>query len=202
LDKVYLGQNVSELNFGQQPANITRVTLQTGSGQTYTAGDDTGRVIEKECRFASQAMAESVLNLLKNAEYQPYSVTGALLDPAAEIGDSIIVGGVYSVLAQSSIEFDRMCAADISAPTSDDLNDEYPYESPEKRKLDRVCNKVGEMESAVEEIKAAMDNFDAGQYVISFNGRTGEVVPQVGDYTDEINEAIRKAIYESWEAAY
>lgn len=205
LGKVYVGLSVSELDFGQIPANISRITLRADSEHVYTAGDDTGRAIEKDCPFASQAMAERVLDYVKDVVYQPYSGTGALLDPAAEIGDGITVGGVYSVLAQTTIDLDRMCAADISAPTSDDLDDEYPYESAEKRKLDRLSEKLDHLSSELSEIMDKIEefpDFENGGYVISFNGRDGEVVPLEEDYKEFIDAAIQKAIYESWEAAY
>lgn len=203
-----MGQHVSELDFGQIPANISRIILKADSEHTYISGDDTGRTIEKDCPFASQEMADSVLNYLKNVVYQPYSGTDALLDPTAEIGDGITIGGVYSVLAQSTIEFDRMCAADISAPTSDDLDDEYPYETAEKRKLDRLSSKLDSLANELKEISDKIKDLVPGTglpdsgYVISFNKRDGKVVPKREDYLEFIVEEIQEAIYESWKAEY
>lgn len=57
-------------------------------------------------------------------------------------------------------------------------------------------------------------NDDSSQeliFVSSFNGRTGDVVPQSGDYTadmvgavtmTQVNSAIQQAIFDSWEASY
>lgn len=136
-DKIFLGSNVGELETGDVPANITRVNLSVDSDHYYTAGDDTGRAIEVTCPWGSQEMANSILAAISGKTYQPYTATDALLDPAAEIGDAVTIGGYYSVIADISTSFDRACAPTISAPGSDEIDDEYPYESREKRETDR-----------------------------------------------------------------
>ncbi len=136
-DKIFLGSNVGELETGDMPANITRVNLSVDSDHYYTAGDDTGRAIEVTCPWGTQEMANSILASVSGKTYQPYTATDALLDPAAEIGDAVTIGGYYSVIADISTSFDRACAPTISAPESDEIDDEYPYESREKRETDR-----------------------------------------------------------------
>lgn len=172
------------------------------SSVVYTSGDGTGRVIEKDCPWGTQEMAESILTAIKNVRYIPFSAQDAILDPAVEIGDGITIGGVYSILAESSITFDKMCLANVSAPSSDDLDDEYPYLTAEKRQLDKIEKAIENLENKVDESYDRMDDIMTGSGVISFNGRDGVVVPRIGDYTDEISEAIKYAIYESWEAKY
>lgn len=66
--------------------------------------------------LGSQAMADSILAAVKNYSYQPYTAEDALLDPAAELGDAVTVGGIYSVIASADMQFDRACAPTISAP--------------------------------------------------------------------------------------
>ena len=136
-DKIFLGSNVGELETGDMPANITRVNLSVDSDHYYTAGDDTGRTIEVTCPWGSQEMANSILSSVSGKTYQPYTATDALLDPAAEIGDAVTVGGYYSVIADISTSFDRASAPTISAPGSDEIDDEYPYESRERRETNR-----------------------------------------------------------------
>lgn len=136
-DKVYLGQNVSDLDYDEKVSRISRVNLSVDSDHIYTSGDDTGRTLEVSCPWGSQAMADSILAKVSGIDYQPYEASDALLDQAAEIGDGITLGGVYSVLAQSSISLDKQCAANISAPYNDEIDDEYPYKTPEKRKSER-----------------------------------------------------------------
>lgn len=136
-DKVYLGQNVSDLDYDEKVSRISRVNLAVDSDHIYTSGDDTGRTLEASCPWGSQAMADSILSKVSGIDYQPYEASDVLLDQAAEIGDGITLGGVYSVLAQSSISLDKQCAANISAPYNDEIDDEYPYKTPEQRKSER-----------------------------------------------------------------
>lgn len=132
-DKVYLGRFLSDLDIGRKAARISRVNLVVNNETTYTAGDDTGRTIEKNVPWASQSMANDVLSAIKNIDYQPFSGTDALIDPSAEIGDGITVGGIYSVLAQKNITYGKMSTSNIAAPESDEIDDEYPYINKKQR---------------------------------------------------------------------
>ena len=136
-EKIFLGSNVGDLETGDAPANITRVNLSVDSDHYYTAGDDTGRAIEVTCPWGSQEMANSILASVSGKTYQPYTATDALLDPAAEIGDAVTLGGYYSVITDISTFFDRASAPTISAPGLDEIDDEYPYESKERRETNR-----------------------------------------------------------------
>ena len=136
LGKVYLGSRVSNLDTGE-PVRVSRVNLLVDSEHVYTAGDDSGRTVEKTVPWASQAMADSVLASLRGVEYRPYSGLDGLLDPAAEVGDGVTLGGVYSVLGQTDIVFDGMGTADVSAPGGDEAEDEYPYKSRARRQAER-----------------------------------------------------------------
>ena len=64
MGKVFVGPRVSQLDIGTPPERVSRVTLVVDGTNSYTAGDDTGRVIEKSLPWATQAMAESVLRSL------------------------------------------------------------------------------------------------------------------------------------------
>lgn len=136
-DKVYLGPNSAELDYGDTLTRISRVNLAVDSDHIYTAGNDTGRTLEVDCPWGSQEMADSILAKVSAVDYLPYKAGDALLDPATEIGDGVTVGGIYSQISTSNIEFDRMCVSDISAPASDEIDDEYPYESSEQRAIER-----------------------------------------------------------------
>ena len=134
--KVYLGSRVSNLDTGE-PVRISRVNLLVDSGHVYTAGDNSGRTIEKSCPWGTQAMADSILAALRGVEYRPYSGLDGFLDPAAEVGDGVTVGGMYSVLGQTDLAFDAMGTADVSAPGGDEAEDEYPYKSRARRQAER-----------------------------------------------------------------
>ncbi len=137
VNKTNLGNNVSSLDYGEKVARISRINLIVDSENMYTVGDDTGRTLEVACPWGTQAMANSIFAKVIGVDYQPYAAVDALLDPAAEIGDGVSIAGIYSVIAKSAITFDKMCDADISAPYTDEIDDEYPYKTPEQRKTER-----------------------------------------------------------------
>ena len=163
-DKVYLGQNASDLDYDEKVSRISRVNLSVDSDHIYTSGDDTGRTLEVSCPWGSQAMADSILAKVSGIEYQPYEASDALLDPATEIGDGITLGGVYSVLAQSYVSLDKQCSANISAPYTDEIDDEYPYKTPEQRKTERQLAQTRSLIAKnAEEIKLEVQGLD-GKY--------------------------------------
>ena len=163
-DKVYLGQNASDLDYDEKAPKISRVNLAVDSDHIYTSGDDTGRTLEVSCPWGSQAMADSILAKVSGIEYQPYEASDALLDPATEIGDGITLGGVYSVLAQSYVSLDKQCAANISAPYTDEIDDEYPYKTPEQRKTERQLAQTRSLiTKTADEIKLEVQGLD-GKY--------------------------------------
>lgn len=163
-DKVYLGQNASDLDYDEKAPKISRVNLAVDIDHIYTSGDDTGRTLEVSCPWGSQAMADSILSKVIGIEYQPYEASDALLDPATEIGDGITLGGVYSVLAQSYVYLDKQCAANISAPYTDEIDDEYPYKTPEQRKTERQLAQTRSLITKnAEEIKLEVQGLD-GKY--------------------------------------
>ena len=195
-DKIFLGSNVGDLETGDVPANITRVNLSVDSDHYYTAGDDTGRAIEVTCPWGSQEMANSILASVSGKTYQPYTATDALLDPAAEIGDAVTVGGYYSVIANASTSFDRACAPIISAPESDEIDDEYPYESKERRETNRQLAQTRSLISKTsEEIMLSVEsqiNSMSASFTVQLNnissrvtGLSGEV-SSIEQYVDSI----------------
>ena len=125
------------LDFSPAFAPFTGVRLWYDDEQYFFAGDETGRVLEADNPWATQAMAESVLASISGYSYQPFEAGSAILDPAAELGDGVNVGGVYGPLASITTRFDAMCAADIAAPADEEIDHEYPYLSPAEREYKR-----------------------------------------------------------------
>ena len=73
MGKVFVGDRVSRVDTGTPPERVSRVTLAVDGDNVYTAGDDTGRTVEKRLPWATQAMAESVLRQLQGVTYLPFS---------------------------------------------------------------------------------------------------------------------------------
>lgn len=103
----------------------------------YMAGDDTGRVLEADCPWATQAMADAILAQIEGYCWQGAVVDGAEITPAAELGDPVICDGVAFPLCSLSVTYDGAYAPTISAPADEEVDYEYHYESETERKLNR-----------------------------------------------------------------
>lgn len=136
-DKVYVGSRVGSLEIGQPYEPISRVTFHVDDDHYYTAGDDTGRTIERDMPWATQEMVDDVYQQLKGFVYKPFKATDAMIDPAAELGDGVTVGGEYFMLAQMDTVFDAKCASTIGAPGGGEMDHEFPYVDPVERELKR-----------------------------------------------------------------
>lgn len=114
---------------------ITGVTLNSESGESYTAGDDSGMMLIVESNpYATQGICDALYNAFNGLVYFPYTATKALYDPATELGDQVKIGDmVHSVLFTSKLDFDLNFRSDISAPNSESLSEEYPYLSEVKK---------------------------------------------------------------------
>lgn len=144
-DKIYLGSNVSELDTSPAFLPFSKVVIIVGEDENqlvYEAGDNTGRALEVEIPWGTQQMANDMLARIRGYAYQPFSASDALLDPAAELGDAVTVGGIYSVLAEQDFNFNALGAADVSAPSDGEIDHEFPYEEESDRQIKRRIAQV------------------------------------------------------------
>lgn len=141
-DRINLQRRVSELNKSPQFDSYSKVIIHIDDETDITVGNDYGRTLEFTNPFGTQQMANDLLTKLRGYQYQPYSATGALLDPAAEIGDGIAVKDLYGGLYTRTRTFSRLMTADISAPHDEEINHEYKFETPQERKVKRQFGDV------------------------------------------------------------
>lgn len=191
-DKVYLGRFLADLDIGRKAARISRVNLVVNNETTYTAGDDTGRTIEKNVPWASQSMANDVLSAVKSVDYQPFFGTDALIDPSAEIGDGITVGGIYSVLAQKNITYGKMSTSNIAAPESDELDDEYPYinkkQRIDNRKQSQTYSYIDNTKSGLESDIARTESSLNSRITDTANGLQSQITQTAGSLESKITD--------------
>lgn len=140
-DSVFIGPRAASLETSPQFDPITKVILLVDDKNYYEAGTDGGRTLEASCPYATQAMANGLLSALSGYQYQPVQATDAVMDPAAELGDAITVGGVYSVLASADTTFDALMTADVGAPGQEEIESEYPYQSKQTSSIQRQIAK-------------------------------------------------------------
>ena len=141
-DVITLSQRVSNLEVSPQFQPYSKVVIHVSDDTVIEAGDDTGRTLEMDNPFATQQMAVDILNSLSGYQYQPYDATGALLDPAAEMGDAANIRGTYGGIYTRYRTFGHLAKANISAPQSEEINHEYTYENPQTRQFRRQVNDV------------------------------------------------------------
>lgn len=155
---------------------VTRVTLYVDSAQIITAGYDHGVEIVADCPYATQAMVEAVLEKLRGFVYHPYEAGAARLDPAAELGDPVEVGGITSIIV--SMADDGSGFPDISAPGGQELNDEYPEIGPMSQEINRkLAETRSQLTKTAGEINAKVEATDGrlAQLQIEVDGITLEV---------------------------
>lgn len=142
-DRINLLKRAENVQIAPLFNTYAKVILNIDDETQASAGGGAGRVLELDNPlFGSATVATKMLNRLRGYQYQPYKATGALLDPAAEIGDGISVNDVYGGLYARDRRFGHLMDADIAAPHDEELNHEYQYETPTERKLKREMGDV------------------------------------------------------------
>lgn len=131
-----IGQRVANIEADQPWLPITQVKVNADDSHTYTAGTTTGRTFEVDCPIGSQAIADNLISVLNGYVYKAYEARDALIKPNIELGQSVSVGDVYSIVGNISIKGDMILAADLSAPSSGELDHEYPYNQWKKVVVD------------------------------------------------------------------
>ena len=158
-DKYYVGGDITSFADNGKYKPISRVTLLVDDENSLTAGDDTGMEIIASCPHATQPMVNALLQAMKGYQYQAYEAGAANIDPAAELGDGVTVGGIYSPL--SKLSDDGRGYAGISSPGELEMEDEYPSEGYITQEFNR---KISETRSTIsktsEEINLKVEGID------------------------------------------
>ena len=126
--KVFVGQKALSLTEYEKTAPISGVILWVDDENCYEAGDETGTVIEQDCPYATQQMANNLLATLQGYSYQGLEANGAKVSPIAELGDGITVNGLYTQLAYQNIRFSTGEVMDVAAPGKTETLHEYQTE--------------------------------------------------------------------------
>lgn len=111
------------------------VEILVDENTSFFAGNRSGRVLSITNPWGTRQQAENILASLESTgfQYQPYTASGALLNPAAEIGDGVTLNGVYSGIYKMSKRFDSLMQAEIEAPQDEEIDHEYPFEPKQDR---------------------------------------------------------------------
>lgn len=146
MDLIEIGSKVSTVDVSPAFDAYSKVIIHISDDTQVVAGNDSGRTLEIDNPFGNQEMADRMLASLQGFQYRPYTANGALLDPAAEIGDALSTETSYGGIYTRSRNFGRLMKADVSAPTDEEIDHEYKFESPTERKFKRT---VGEVKASI-----------------------------------------------------
>lgn len=178
---------------------VTGVMLNSDSGESYTAGDDSGMMLTIESNpYATQGICDALYNAFNGLVYFPYTATKALYDPATELGDQVKIGDmVHSVLFTSKLDFDLNFRSDISAPNSESLSEEYPYLSKVESLKQSTEQLNGAIEAASKELSGKVDDAALQAEIDRATGVEKALNDRIGaeeKRATEVEEALSKRI--------
>lgn len=123
-----------------QPA-YSMVRVYVSDQTTYESGTDTGAVLDVDCPWATQDIADDMLERIRGYAYVPFEAGSAKIHPAVELGDAISIGNVSGILYRIEDDFRVSGKAYIAAPHDGEPTEEFPYLTAE-RKLARKISGV------------------------------------------------------------
>ena len=146
----YVYENVKRFNFSDKFENFSRVELDISDDKYVAAGTTSGRTLTGNSPWATKQAASDALAQVQGFSYQPYTANSVALDPAAELGDEIFVLDVFSGIYTMEAKFGKSYIVDISAPSEEETDHEFPYEPKEQRESRRIRRRVAETESRLD----------------------------------------------------
>ena len=159
-----LGRDVTSFEKGDDITPVTDVYVYYGydsnGASVYGHAEATpndGREYEVSVQTITDGtqanlMAAEILAGLGSTFYHPYSATGAELDPATELGDTLTINSITSIVGAVSCSFNQGMWADISAEGLEPVDD-FDYLSGSARQADRI-ERSAEVNSAKIEVNA------------------------------------------------
>lgn len=114
---------------------LSRVTMYYDDESYFTAGDDTGEELIIDNIWATQAICNHILSLLSGYTHKPFTCTGAYINPAAELGDTVTIGTFTGIIFTATIHLGAVSIWDIGSPGETALEHEYPYEGSYARAI-------------------------------------------------------------------
>lgn len=166
-----LNMRVQSLDTSPELPAIVGVHLETDAGTVMEAGDaesDEGYVIQGTCNPANTSgVAELCLGNLSGYVYKPFEAGRTLLDPAAEIGDIVIIGGISYQMMDIEWSLGTWPVADLSAAYDEEVDHEYKVVSEQGknyRKLVKGQEELGKQMTEISQTESAFEVFVGTKY--------------------------------------
>lgn len=186
--KFYIGQKSLSLTDYDKAAPITGVILWVDDDNCYQAGDDAGTVIENDCPYASQEMANNLLTMLNGYSYQGMSAVGARVSPTIELGDGVTVDGLYTQVAYQNVRFSTGEVVDVSAPGSEEILHEYKTEGDTTKQFShQIAETRSQITKTAEEISLYVENAIQGlssSFTVQLQEITGRIDGLDGNFSE------------------
>ena len=146
-DIINLRKRAEDVTISQKQVGYSKVRIYAGTDSegndiVYEAGDDSGQVLEIDNEFGTQVMAQNILNDIAGMQYQPGIANGALVDPAAEMGDSISVNNNSIGMYIRYTNYSRLMKSNVEAPTNQEIEHEFAADKSSDRQYKRFMNQT------------------------------------------------------------
>lgn len=183
-DKTYVGFGAKEFSDSAKLDAITKVEVFNGSvsGSYGTGGANNTLRVEfpsVQTTADAQTKAQAILAKVQGYRYQPYDARLAIVDPAAELGDGVSICGDYGGIYAQTQNLNAACRSDISAPTEEEVDNEYPFQPSQDRYIERQIDDVkATIEVQNGKIALVVDgggNIKAAEIVAAINNGSSEV---------------------------
>lgn len=162
-DRLTVGRQYKTFKSSPQFEPFSKVVIQITDDISISAGNDDGRTLTVSNPWGTQAMAENMLASIQGFEYQPYEAEGAMLNPAAELGDGVSVSTVYGGLYSIDTAIDTLCVSTIKAPCDEEIDHEYPFpdavsDRATTRRFVNAESQISDLEGDLEEFHSTYDS--------------------------------------------
>lgn len=214
-DRIDIGLSFERMELPKAHEPYTGVVIHCGeidngdgthTEVVYEAGNKTGEVLHVDCPWGTQTMANNIMQAIDGYVYQPMTLDGAIIDPAAELGDTIVADGIATVLASQDINFTSLSTSNVSAPTDAETNIEFPVLNRNERALARKINEVSGVSASlrvdINAISATVNDTQNGLAALEVKvDNQGSEISAVVEHGDIKASAIVRAINDYSEIA-
>lgn len=183
---------------------VTGVMISNENGESYTDGDSSGFVLRIDSNpYATQGICDDLYAAFNRLVYLPFTAVKTVYDPVAELGDQVKIGNlVHSVIANTVLVLDHSFRADLSAPYSEELQHEYPYDSEIRRlrksaralnstvqdTAGRLADKAGEPELKAEIERAQTAESDLLERITALEGSVNTIEAKMQNFDSKFAE--------------
>lgn len=150
-DRINIAKSVMSYEESPESPPYGKVIIHTPDGDLSWEDStlSTYKTLEISTDFSNLApnVEIFIISMISGYKYQAYSASGAITDPAIQLGDIVTINGTTSIAASIDMDLDSLCACDISAPDGGEVFYEYQYKDETQRNMSRVQSGLSQAQS-------------------------------------------------------